>query len=831
MLEHVPGIVYTLSNKAVAAVTTLSGRAEDVFGYPLSRWLDDPAFWLSIVHPDERDAVGTAWRAAVGAGQPFDLRYRIRRADGRWLWVHDRTTPVLAEDGSVDHWQGIAFDVTAEQEAHLAVAASETRYRTLLEQLPVVVYAVSDEREPATLYCSPTATEVLGYPASAMVDGKLPFPDFVHEPDRAGAWAAWERAFSQRTRFDAEYRLPRGDDGALIWIRDTCALVRLADGSPAHWQGVMMDVTAEKQARIELATSEEQHRALVEHVPVVVYEMGPGDERRALYVSSRIEAMLGYTRHEWLDQPDIWTELLHPDDREQELAAHDLHSETGQPWSREYRLIAADGSVVWVRDQATLVAPGAGAPSVWHGILLDITAQKQVEERLRLIHDELELRVLARTAELAEANELMGLEVGERRRAERELRSAQERFRHLVEQVPAVAYTWHANAAPGGADFTYVGPQIESLLGYTPEEWFADERLWKERLHPHDADRIAAATLHCERTGEPFEEEYRYLTKDGRIVWVLDRAALLSRTESGEPLLFQGLMIDITDAKTTAAEADEAAERIRRFAEEGPVITYAYELIGLDPPEMRIEHVGPQLASVLGYPAADWIERPARWFEMMHPDDRERMQEEALAVWTSGSPWDTRYRMLTADGRVIWLNDRGRCVGHDDEGRPRLFAGVVIEQTEQIEEEIQLRAEVAGLRGLMEHLPAITWIQAVDPASGRSRYRYMSPGVLEITGYTAAELQQEPDHLDRVVHEDDREQVARLDREADRTGTWNCAYRIRHRDGSIRRVLSIGTRLPPNDEGLHLWYGVTIDVTDRGDRTVVLPAEEAAPRS
>ena len=71
----------------------------------------------------------------------------------------------------------------------------------------------------------------------------------------------------------------------------------------------------------------------------------------------------------------------------------------------------------------------ATGPHTWQGVMLDITAQKEAEEQLRLTNDELEVRVLARTAELAEANELMALEIGERRRAERELREAEERYR------------------------------------------------------------------------------------------------------------------------------------------------------------------------------------------------------------------------------------------------------------------------------------------------------------------------------------------------------------------------------------------------------------------
>ena len=125
-------------------------------------------------------------------------------------------------------------------------------------------------------------------------------------------------------------------------------------------------------------TDEALYRALVENLPAVIYQVAPDDDRRTMYVSPHVETALGYSRDEWLDQPDIWMELLHPDDREQTLAAHDLHNETGRPWSREYRLIANDGRVVWFRDVANLVRDEGGRPQHWLGLQLDITELKGV---------------------------------------------------------------------------------------------------------------------------------------------------------------------------------------------------------------------------------------------------------------------------------------------------------------------------------------------------------------------------------------------------------------------------------------------------------------------
>src|SRR5581483_10363812 len=184
-------------------------------------------------------------------------------------------------------------------------------------------------------------------------------------------------------------RMPSRPAGRSIWVRMGCVPIRDASGSVLFWQGVLADITRIKETEESLRRSEAWHRALVENIPAVVYTVAPDDDRMTLYVSPQVETALGYTREEWLQQPDIWMELLHPDDREPTLAAHDLANETGNPWSREYRLIASDGRAVWFRDVATLVRDEHGAPQYWQGVQLDITELKEAEEALRRARDEL----------------------------------------------------------------------------------------------------------------------------------------------------------------------------------------------------------------------------------------------------------------------------------------------------------------------------------------------------------------------------------------------------------------------------------------------------------
>ncbi|MGZ4125155.1 MAG: PAS domain-containing protein, partial [Actinomycetota bacterium] len=448
------------------------------------------------------------------------------------------------------------------------LGAGEILYRNLVEQVPAVVYIDSNDLTPQTIYVSPQVEEMFGQPAEVWITHRERWDEAMHPDDLPRVNEAWIRSIDTQTPCVIEYRVRR-PDGSIVWTHDTCVPVRGADGRTLYWQGVMRDVTASKLAEQSLRDSEARYRALIENIPAVIYVVAPDDDRKTIYVSPQVEVALGYTRDEWLQQPDIWMELLHPDDREETLAAHDLHNETGRPWSREYRLIASDGRAIWFRDVATLVRDAHGRPLHWQGVQLDITELKGVEDELRAARDELELRVLERTHELEIANELMMLEIEERRRVERELRATQERYRLLAEHIPGVTFVWDVRAQRD--EPVYVSPQIHSILGYTSEEWGRAD-FWRTRLHPDDREAVFAETRRAATTGDPFSMEYRYLAKDGRIVWVLEEAILLERDELGRPTVFHGLIVDITARKEAEAKVVVAERRLRTLVEQLPAI-------------------------------------------------------------------------------------------------------------------------------------------------------------------------------------------------------------------------------------------------------------------
>ncbi|HEX9236162.1 MAG TPA: sensor domain-containing diguanylate cyclase, partial [Actinomycetota bacterium] len=156
--------------------------------------------------------------------------------------------------------------------------------------------------------------------------------------------------------------------------------------------GERMRRAREREAEVRLlAQAEARYRALVEQIPVVPYIDAVDRTSSALYVSPRIEALLGYPPEDWTADSELWQKLLHPEDRARVVAEHLRTNATGEPFRAEYRMRARDGRVVWVRDEAVLLSDPTGAPVHWQGVLSDITEAKRAEGRLAFLayHDKL----------------------------------------------------------------------------------------------------------------------------------------------------------------------------------------------------------------------------------------------------------------------------------------------------------------------------------------------------------------------------------------------------------------------------------------------------------
>jgi two-component system cell cycle sensor histidine kinase/response regulator CckA len=130
-------------------------------------------------------------------------------------------------------------------------------------------------------------------------------------------------------------------------------------------------------------------------------------------------------------------------------------------------------------------------------------------------------------------------------RAQAELRSAENRYRTLVERLPAITYIAELGAQ---GPWHYVSPQIESMLGFSPAEWISNSSAWIDRVHPEDRESVLAVEDHFQKNRDLFQAEYRMFARDGTVLWFRDEAVMLPAAED-QPSLMQGVMYDITERK------------------------------------------------------------------------------------------------------------------------------------------------------------------------------------------------------------------------------------------------------------------------------------------
>ncbi|MEX0983955.1 MAG: PAS domain-containing protein [Actinomycetota bacterium] len=256
----------------------------------------------------------------------------------------------------------------------------------------------------------------------------------------------------------------------------------------------------------------EAYRSLVEGVPAILYIDRPDEASTNLYTSPQVEDLMGFTVSEWTSDPDLWRTQLHAEDAEATIAAHRISNQRGERFLAEYRMITKDKRTVWIRDEASPVRDADGTLLYWRGVMLDITDRKEAED---------------------------------------EARRARERLQALVDAIPAVIYVETPDASPDGF---FLSGYVETLFGYTVEQWTWTPDFWLDRLHPDDRYLVEEEDEGSDRTRDRYVSEYRFRAADGRWVWLHDEAVFVPSVEGDG--FWQGFMFDITEQK-------ESEERLR----------------------------------------------------------------------------------------------------------------------------------------------------------------------------------------------------------------------------------------------------------------------------
>ncbi len=337
--------------------------------------------WHPLLHPDDASEYVGALMAAVRERAPFQAEARVRRADGEWRWISSYAEPRFSPGGEFLGHSGISTDITDRKQAEEALRESESRLRTLSDNLPegaVYRYRHDVNGEPHVDFISAGIERLTGVPAAEYMRDAATVERNIVPEDHARLHSAIALSRERLGRYEVEVRHTHRVSGETRWSLLRSTPTRCPDGSTL-WDGIELDITERKRVEEALRESEKMYRAIGESIDYGVWVCAP--DGRNTYASESFLKLVGLTQEQCSSFG--WGDVLHPDDAERTITAWKECVRTEGRWDIEHRFRGVDGEWHPVLARGVPVRDEQGRIACWVGINLDIGARKRAEEQVR----------------------------------------------------------------------------------------------------------------------------------------------------------------------------------------------------------------------------------------------------------------------------------------------------------------------------------------------------------------------------------------------------------------------------------------------------------------
>lgn len=365
---------------------------------------------------------------------------------------------------------------------------------------------------------------------------------------------------------------------------------------------------------------------LVQSLDAIVWEADPRTLRFS-FVSRRAGDILGFAPDHWISEPGFFASRIHDEDREDVVAAYREAVRTGVDHNLEYRVIAADGHTVWVRDRVQVERGEHGEPLSLRGIMVEVTARRTAETRLQ---------------------------------------DSEERYRRLVEHSPD-AIMVHSDGI-----IVFANMQAASLLGATdPDDLIGMPAV--DLVHPDSRESVATRMREEEAGTSVGLLQERFIRRDGSTVDV--EVAGIPFRYNGKPA-GQIVARDISQRVQIERRLHDTEEKFQTLVEHIPAILY------IDHPGISDEtiYISPQIEHILGISAQAWMHDDDLWETHLHPDDRDAAVGAYRSGVAAGEPFSSDYRLVTPKG-TFWIRDDAVVLTESD--GLTIVQGVMFDITEQ----------------------------------------------------------------------------------------------------------------------------------------------------
>jgi PAS domain S-box-containing protein len=603
--------------------------------------------WTDLTPPDWRDRTNAKMDLQKSSGRFEPFEKEYARKDGSRF-------PLMVGGATFEPGgeQGVAFvvDLTERKRADTALRESELKLREIIETVPAMLWSTGPDGEPTHV-----SQRVLDYAGMRFEDFlNLGWKEFLHPEDVPETEKAFYHAIQTGEPYEAVHRLRRAD-GQYRWHHARGEPLRDKEQRIIHWFGLTVDIHERKTAEDRLRRSEAY---LAEAERLSQSGSAAYNQTELLYLSEEAYRMFGFDPLLGIPSRDAMWQRIHPDDLGRTNEIIERAVDKKRSFANEFRILRPDGTILHIE-------------AINHP-------------------------VFSEDGELIEIV-VTGLDVSERKRAEEALRESEYKLRQITETVPG--HLW--SSADLDVEATYMNQHLLDYFGRPFGDFEGGG--WKAFLHPDDLAVTEEALSHAVQTRTSFEVIHRLRRADGEFRWHHTRGAPL-RDRDGRIVQWYGLSIDVDEAKN----AEDRLRRSEAYLAEAQRLSHTGTSV-FNP--TTVLYWSDETYRIFGFDQGKRPPSRVAALQAIHPDDRERAQEEARRGVGEKRDYKLQFRLLLPTG-IKFIE----AIAHpkfSESGEVTEVVSTIIDVTDRKRAEDAVRASEAKFRDYAE--TASDWFWETDP--------------------------------------------------------------------------------------------------------------------
>jgi PAS domain S-box-containing protein len=507
--------IFILNPDVPPKITDCNPAAVKTFGYTRQEMLGRSIAFLHVNEATMKKFQENLYPTVEDCGYYYLSEFEMKRKDGTVFPTEHSVFFLQNDQGIRIGWVSVVRDITERKKAEKALRESEERFRDMAENISEVFW-LFDCIEQKVIYVNPAYETIWCRSVEDLYNNYDEWAESIYPDDITYAQESFANIAETGGGETREYRIVR-PDGSVRWISDKGFAITDKDGKVCRITGIAEDITERMRAEEALRKSGERYALATKAARVGVWDWNI--QTNEFYLDPNVKAILGYSDAEIPNDIEVWSNYVHPDDKQPVMEAFQDHIDGKTPeFAYEHRMLHKDGSIRWIMARGTAIRDDQGNPVRVVGTDTDITQRKQAEEALL---------------------------------------ESERKFRNLAEQSPNMIFIIKSSKV------VYANRKCEEITGYKRDELHSADFDFFRLIAPEGV-KLIKKNFKKHMSGEEVKPyEYTLIRKSDKRIEVIITTKLINY--EGENAIL-GILTDITERKNAEKALREKDNKLERQA-------------------------------------------------------------------------------------------------------------------------------------------------------------------------------------------------------------------------------------------------------------------------